>query len=139
MSLRIFLLATVSCALLLGVRVGSADPEKAVNTKDLTKERAGAARDVYQLAWNDFKPFDLSKGDGEKVYRWSRRWMEAERDLANTKAERAAVLQGHFDRMKKLEEEVQAYARSTIPLQQLAATKFYRAEAEGWLAEAKDK
>jgi hypothetical protein len=65
--------------------------------------------------------------------------MEAARVLATTKAERVAALQGHFQRMKKLEEEVQAYARGTIPFQQLAATKFYRAEAETWLAEAKDK
>jgi hypothetical protein len=95
-----------------------------------------AARDAYQFAWDEFKPFDLSKGEGEKVYRWSRRWMEAERDLASTKAARVAAFQGHFQRMKKLEEEVRGYTGSTIPFQQLAATKFYRAEAEAWLAGA---
>jgi hypothetical protein len=138
-SLRVLFSAAAICGLLLGVRVGMAGSERAVDTRQLTKERMGAARDAYQLAWNEFRPFDLSKGDGEKVYRWSRRWMEAERELANTKAERAAALQAHFERMKKLEEEVQAYARGTIPFQQLAATRFYRAEAEGWLGEAKSK
>jgi hypothetical protein len=64
--------------------------------------------------------------------RWSRRWMDAERELAKSTAERVAALRGHFERMNKLEEEVQMYARGTIPIQQLAATKFYRAEAELW-------
>jgi phosphoserine phosphatase len=139
MSLRVLLSAAAVFGLLLGVGVGMASSEKAVDTRELTKERMEAARDAYQFAWDEFKPFDLSKGDGEKVYRWSRRWMEAECDLATTKAERVAALQGHFERTKKLEEEVQAYTGSTIPFQQLAATKFYRAEAETWLAEAKDK
>jgi hypothetical protein len=139
MSLRVLVAAVVVCGLLLGVKVAMATAEKAVDTKELAKERRGAARDAYEFAWDEFKPFDLSKGDGEKVYRWSRRWMEAERDLATTKAERVAALQGHLERMKKLEEEVQGYARGTIPFQQLAATKFFRAEAETWLAEAQGK
>ena len=79
--------------------------------------------------------------EGENVYRWSRRWMESARAVANTKAERLAALQGHFERMKNLEGEVQDYAatRSTIPVGQLAATRFFRAEAELWLAEEKAK
>jgi hypothetical protein len=107
------------------------------DTRALTKEQLSAARAAYELAWEEFKPFDLSKGDGEKVYRWSRRWMEAERGLATTRAGRVAAYRGHFGRMKKLEEQVQAYARGTIPIQQLAATQFYRAQAQAWLAEQK--
>ncbi len=119
----------------------AADPtgEKTVRTKKLAEERLSSARNAYEAAWAKFKPFDLSKGDGEIVYRWSRRWLESERDLTKSKAEWEAALQGHIERMKKLELEVQRYARGTIPFQQLAATQFYRAEAEVWLLEEKAK
>jgi hypothetical protein len=139
MSLRVLVPAAVVCGLLLGMMVATATAQEAVDTKKLAQERKGAARDAYQSAWEEFQPFDLSKGDGETVYRWSRRWMEAERGLATTQAERAAAVQGHFERMKKLEEAVQGYARGTIPFRQLAATRFYRAEAQGWVAQAKNK
>jgi hypothetical protein len=41
--------------------------------------------------------------------------------------------------MKMLEKEVRDYGalRSTIPFQQMAATAYYRAEAEQWLADGK--
>jgi hypothetical protein len=124
--------------LFLGAK-SSATEEKPLETKEPAKERLDAARNAYEFAWNAFKPFDLSKGEGEKVYRWSRRWMESERGMATTKAERVVAFQSHLERMKKLEEEVHGYAGSTIPLQQMAATTFYRAEAETWLADAKRK
>jgi hypothetical protein len=136
---RILLFALVVGGALLGPMAAGPTEDKTVSAEKHAEERLDAARNAYESVWTKFKPFDLSKGDGEDVYRWSRRWMEAERDLTTTKAERVAALQGHSQRMKKLEEEVQAYARGTIPFQQLAATKFYRAEAETWLAEAKDK
>jgi hypothetical protein len=119
----------------------SATGEKSVDAKEPAKECLDAARRAYEYAWNEFSPFDLSKGDGEKVYRWSRRWMEAERDMAANKAKRLAAFQSHLERMKILEKEVHDYGslRSTIPVQQMAATTFYRAEAETWLAEEKAK
>lgn len=130
MFLRVLFSAAVVGVLLLGVHLAVATGEKALDSEDLAKERMEAARRAYQFAWDEFKPFDLSKGDEEKVYRWSRRWMEAERDLASTKAERMAALQGHIDRMKKLEVEVSTINGSTIPFQHITATNFYRAEAE---------
>jgi hypothetical protein len=123
----------VAGGVLLGIRAAEPTSEKTERTQKLAEERGRAARHAYEAVWEKFKPFDLSKGDGEDVYRWSRRWMEAEREVAKSKAERVAALQGHFERMKKLEQEVQMYARGTIPFQQLAATQFYRAEAELWL------
>jgi hypothetical protein len=118
---------------LLAVRPAEPTQVKTVSTQKLTEERLSGARSAYEAVWAKFKPFDLSKGDGEDVYRWSRRWMEVEREMATSKATRVAALQGHFERMKKLEQEVQEYARGTIPLQQLVATQFYRAEAGLWL------
>ena len=127
------LIMLVAGAVLLGATGSEATGQKSVSTRKLAEERVSAARNAYEAVWARFKPFDLSKGDGEDVYRWSRRWMEAERKMAKSEAERVAAVQGHADRMKKLEQEVQMYARGTIPFQQLAAAQFYRAEAELWL------
>ena len=86
MSLRVLVPAAVACGLLPGVGVATATAQEAVGAKQLAEERKAAVRDAYQAAWEEFRPFDLSKGDGEPVYRWSCRWMEAERDLAATRA-----------------------------------------------------
>jgi hypothetical protein len=127
------LVMLVAGGVLLGIRAAEPAGEKTERAQKIAEERERAARHAYEAVWEKFKPFDLSKGDGEDVHRWSRRWMEAERERAKSKAERVAALQGYFERMKKLEQEVQMYARGTIPFQQLAATQFYRAEAELWL------
>jgi hypothetical protein len=134
---RIPLFVLVVVGALFGATAAGPTGDKAVSAKKPGEERLSAARNAYEVVWSKFKPFDLSKGDGEDVYRWSRRWMESERDMAKSKAERVAALQSHFERMKKLEQEVQMYARGTIPIQQLAATQFYRAEAEVGLLEEK--
>jgi hypothetical protein len=133
MSWRISLVVLLSGGVLLGIKAAEPTDQKTVRTQKLAEERLIAARTSYKAVWAKFKPFDLSKGDGEDVYRWSRRWMEAERGTARSKARRLAALEAHFERMKKLEQQVQMYARGTIPIQQLAATQFYRAEAELWL------
>ena len=129
---------------LLGAALGASSwaiEEKPVDPaiSQSSKECLAAARNVYELAWHEFKPFDLTKGDGEDVYRWSRRWMEWERDLAATKAERVAAAEKHLDRMKALETEIRNYGaiHSTIPMKQMQAAAFYRAEAELWLAKEK--
>jgi hypothetical protein len=136
---RIPLCVLVVGGVLFAARAAGPTRDKTVGAERLAKERLSAARRAYEAAWAKFKPFDLSKGDGEDVYRWSHRWMESGRDTAISKAERVAALQAHFERMKELEQEVQMYVRSTIPIQQLAATQFYRAEAELWLLKERAK
>ena len=119
--------------------VEAAIREKPFDAKKVAKEKLDASKNAYEIAWAQFKPFDLTKGDGEKVYRWSRRWMESQRNMAKNKTEKLAAAKAHFDRMQRLEDDVQNYARGTIPFQQMEATRFYRAEAEVWLAEEKSK
>jgi hypothetical protein len=99
----------------------------------LAKEKLQAARQAYEAA--------SKKGDQEQTYLWSRRWLEAERALAKTKAEHLAALQDHLERMKKLETlallgEIKDSAPDPLVL---APTKFYRTEAEMWLAHEKAK
>ncbi|MHB8974296.1 MAG: hypothetical protein ACYC3X_31460 [Pirellulaceae bacterium] len=97
------------------------------------------ARSSYDFAWIHCQPFDLGKSDPEQVYRWSRRWMEAELLTVHSTTERIAATKSHLDRMKRLEAEVAGDGtRSTISVD-IPATQFYCAEAELWLAEIKMK
>src|SRR4051812_14756505 len=129
MSWRLPLAVLAVGGVLLGAKAAPSGRDKPVDSK-LLAEQALAACHAYETVWEKFTPFDLKKGDGEDVYRWSRRWLEAERDQAKAPAERRAALQKHVERMKKLENEVQQYQRGTIPILQLGTTRFYRAEAE---------
>jgi hypothetical protein len=73
--------------------------------------------------------------DPEYVYRWSRRWLESERSLDNAKEKRVAASSAHLERMRKLEALQKNSRLASKP--ELALVKFYRIEAEQWLAEAK--
>ena len=131
--MKITMLAAITSLLICFIpKALTKEPQKApAALEQLLKERLQAAQQGYKAASN--------KGDEEKTYLWSRRWMEAERDMANNKAERVAALKGHFERMKKLELlALLAETRDCAPrLENLAPAKYYRAEAEIWLIKEK--
>src|SRR4051794_35503439 len=66
----------------------------------LLKAKVDAARKTYEVVWRNnregFIPF------AELVYRWSRRWLEAELDLRDKKDARVAAYQAHSERMQEL-------------------------------------
>jgi hypothetical protein len=100
----------------------------------------------------------FNRARAEEFYTWSRRWMEAERDLRPDDA--VAALNGHFERMKKLgiaqivdyvQKRRDGVKRGTDALKEdqvlppddpefapgfTKSTKFFRLEAESWLAKA---
>jgi hypothetical protein len=76
----------------------------------------------------------------EDLYQWSRRWLEAERDLADTPEAAVAAAQAHLDRMTKLEAVVRkAQTVGLVPAYEVPAAEFYRLEAERALAQARKK
>jgi hypothetical protein len=129
-------------AVILGVAFlaapGRGDDKAAANAR----ARLEAARKVYQGMMDCGRKGDASfKLSSEELYRWSRRWMEAERDLADKPEARVAAAQAHLDRMAKWEEGIKrthAVARTIYPYE-VSAAEFYRLEAERGLAEAKAK
>jgi hypothetical protein len=128
-------------AVILGVAVlaspGRGDDTAAANAR----ARLEAARKTYEGMLARHR-VDARAGLGaEDFYRWSRRWMEAERDLADKPEARVAAAQAHLDRMTKWEDMVkraQAQGGFLAPYEATAA-EFYRLEAEHWLAQAKAK
>jgi RNA polymerase sigma factor (sigma-70 family) len=102
----------------------------------LKKALVEEARKVYEQDVRQLKvAFDIA---AEDVYRWSRRWLEAQMDLAVNKEERMAALRDHLGRMKDLEKVMTAAARAGQRREaDAAAGRYYRAQAELWLARAK--
>jgi hypothetical protein len=103
------------------------------------KARAEAARKVYETLLERYRRDGGFQLDPEKLYLWSRRWMEAEREVGTERAERVATVEKHLERMKKWEQMVEAARRQGLTFTEgdVAAAQFYRLEAEAWLAQEK--
>lgn len=100
-------------------------------TLALAEAKVKAAQKAYE---ESVKAIRDGRSDAEKVYVWSRRWLEAQRD-ADKKADRTAGLKAHRDRMKDLRQTAEAlYKLAKAPYAEVAGTEYYLAEAELWLA-----
>jgi hypothetical protein len=102
------------------------------------RARLDLARQVYQGALERAKVDPHAPFDPEKLSLWSKRWLEAERELAGTADERLAAAEAHLTRMKGLEKA----ARELVEAKVLAVTKaaeaeFHRRQAEGIVRDAK--
>jgi hypothetical protein len=123
--------------LVVGTAAAVAAPPDPKVSSELFQARVDAAKEAYLLAEALYRQ---GMGEPETIYRWSHRWLTAQQTLAGTKAERTAAAEAHLARMKKLEEVAKATVRvgTACPLDGRAA-KFYVAEAEVWLAQAKSE
>lgn len=106
--------------------------------KEIETRRAKgeAARLVYEAMVKE-----LHEGRGQvnadRLYLWSRRWMEAQRDVSPKKADQVAALEAHRDRMKDLRKTTeQRYKAGQGSHAEVLSVDFYIAEAELWLTEA---
>ncbi|HLN27459.1 MAG TPA: hypothetical protein VK395_06920 [Gemmataceae bacterium] len=114
--------------------------EKSPAAADTSSAKAllEAAKTAYEGYFKRRQVDVAAPNDSEFAYRWSRRWLKSERALDNAKEKRIAASAAHLERMRKLEafEEklVEQHFASKL---ELAPVKFYRIEAEQWVAEAK--
>lgn len=95
-----------------------------------------AAKATYQSTQLDY---DRGMAVFSEVYAWSRRWLEAELNLAADRPAEIAVLQEHWKRMKRCYFAIKALNATGSrggERQKLDAADFYVAEAELWLAAA---
>jgi hypothetical protein len=102
-----------------------------------------AAKTVYNgliERWKIETPRNMPELDWdlEMLYRWSQRWLDAERALAKTKDKRVGAYVGHVERMRTWEAFIKRAAQGGAASKlEVAAVTFYRVEAEQWLAETK--
>jgi hypothetical protein len=104
-----------------------------------SKARRDAAKKVYEGSWQHYvKDAESGRGEIEYYHDWSVRWLQAERDLSQTKREQIIALEGHLKRMQIWKERVDdSVKEGTAPRYLASAAEFFCLEAEDWLAAAK--
>lgn len=127
--------------LLAGFSIAPAAPpapaEEPTKPAKLAQARFQAALEQYELIWAYFQQ---NRTDSFQVYYWSRLVLDSRRDMGETPADRIAALKNHLVRMQKMEELVRKIRRLGFGLSSdVGATRYYRLEAEYWLARAAEK
>ena len=131
--------ATVPWLALAGLAGAAPAPPVGKAPPELLKAQQDAAREAYRLCAAGY-PAGAPGCDAEKCYLWSRRLLEAERQLAGDGDADRAALAGHLDRMKQLEEIAGKLFQAKVSSRlDVLSAAFYRAEAETWVAHAKGK
>jgi hypothetical protein len=100
--------------------------------------RVEAARKVYNELFNRVKLDPNFRLSAETTYLWSRRWLEAQRELSDKKEDKVVAAADHLERMKKLRTLVTAQVKAGIATPgDAAAVDFYCLEAEHGLEQAR--
>lgn len=106
----------------------------------LLEARLKAARQTYELLIAAWQRDAGGASDPEQVYLWSRRWLEAQRDLTEKQTDQVAALEAHRTRIEQLEKLARKLREAGVAGRTVVAVaEFYRLEAELWLVEAKSK
>jgi hypothetical protein len=96
-----------------------------------------AARETYEAL---SKMHLAGKGDVEPLVVWSRRWMEAQRELSNSKVGQIAAVESHLARITELTQLTKAkFDAGRVPVYEYTAMVYFRTEAQILLARAKAK
>ena len=137
------LLGLLLCCLAVGS--GPLPPSRAQEKKEaksqppweLAKEKLEAAQRATQLLAREYQDGKVTL---EQFERWSRRWMDAQRDVSSKKADQLAAYEGHLDRMKQLEKAARDRAGSARGLQSEAAmAEYFRIEAQAMFQRARSQ
>jgi hypothetical protein len=135
------LLQRLLMLIVLGLTLSNAngaDPGRSPSDKPakLALAKLEAARQTFEGYWQDKYWRDV-----EIPYRWSRRWLEAQRQLSAKQEDQITACQQHLDRMKGLEEVTRQQFRDggRAKVYEINATEYYVAEAAEWLAQAKGR
>lgn len=142
-------LLAVSLALWAGTLVAAdpaEEPRLAEDVTALRKMRVELARKGYDLAVPSLRETRRIEnvlslvGKPEEIYRWSVRWLQAQREMSRKNADPVDALQAHLRRMIELEQEVgKLTAVGVYPKHTQLDAEWYRLEAQLWLAEEKAK
>ena len=120
-------------------RLGAEEKNQPVSQSLTAQARRDAAKAVYEGSWQrHLQEPESVPGDVGYFYNWSVRWLQAERDLAPTKANQIAALEGHLKRMQFWKELLVRSVKDGMSAPyEASAADFFRLEAEDWLAAAK--
>jgi hypothetical protein len=109
------------------------DPDAAMS--ESVKQKRDAARKAYEVAWTNYREGRVPE---ELVYRWSKRWLRAERELGQRPADQVAACAAHLERMIELERLVRRLESTRqVTIDAVSSVEYYRAEADLWLEQAR--
>jgi hypothetical protein len=112
------------------------DPETAKTIARLAKDRVEAARTTFETEWKNYR--EGRRIGEDTLYRWSVRWLEAEKFVAAQAADRLAAYEGHRKRMRELDALIGNLQRAgQVTVDEVSAAAFYKAEAEIWFLQVK--
>jgi RNA polymerase sigma factor (sigma-70 family) len=126
-------------------------PGQAGTLEGQKKAQARAAAQAYEAVKEHYQAGAV---DEERVYQWSLRWLKAQQETSPGPASTVAAREAHLERMKELVTLAKNRASRSpeggrggeVVVRGMlvrdagsASAEYYRAEAELWLAEAKDK
>jgi hypothetical protein len=103
------------------------------------KARLEAARKVYQgiMERHQIEP-SRQPLDFENLCLWSRRWMDAQRDISDEKSNQLEAIDAHLNRVRDLEKIARQWVQvNAITTFECSAVEFHRLEAEHWLAQTR--
>lgn len=110
------------------------DPPSSQTPASLARVRSEQGIRTYDLAWLYYSE---NRIDADKVYRWSRRAWEADRDAATDQAGEVRAAEAHLGRMLKLEAKIAKIRQLGFGNSlDVAEVEYYRKEAEYWRANA---
>jgi len=114
-----------------------AAPEAGDKTAALLKAKREAARKTFETIWTDYRE---GRSGMERLYWWSRRWLESDQQLAGEKKpELIAAAQGHLDRMRQIERLIRNLQQSKVAtIDEVSSAEYFRLEAELWVQQAKN-
>jgi hypothetical protein len=102
---------------------------------DLMKEQLEAAQTMTNARWEELL---AGRGTLDILFEASQHLLQAELDLATKRADRLAVLEAHWQRLKDIETLNEArFQAGRVPIADFAQSRFNRARAELWLERAK--
>ena len=106
--------------------------------KELARSLATSARKVYEGNLQRWRATGRGKLSFEEQNRWSRRWLQAELELADMKEKRMAAYEEHLKRMRTLEELAKQMLKgSTASPIEVTTCEYFRTQAELWWERAK--
>jgi hypothetical protein len=103
----------------------------------LRKAKLEAARQTFNVVSKNFNEGPVR--GVELPYRWSRRLLEAERQMSAEKSAQISAFQRHVERMQNVERVARDLYRERVnTVNEVTAAEYYRREAEIWLVQARE-
>jgi hypothetical protein len=106
---------------------------KGASIRDLALAKLESAKKACRIVAQEYVE---GKATVEQVQTWSRRWLDAEREVSKKNADVLVAFEGHVERMKDLEQAAQNRTGAKGALaSDAAAAEYFRLAAEQSLAQ----